>query len=105
MNQFKSELHNFVKKKNIIDRSIKYFWRNFNSYIEENKEEASEAGLTDRSSVILEEPCVRFGFFENDEELVSISIVFENSKHQYIGYYQVFFDLSGNCVDDVFFGR
>ena len=74
----RKERDEIVKKYDLVDRTIEYFWANYNCYLEEEPEESRELGFIDRDSVRAE----FFGYYYG----VPNSYDFEHIKVYVDGY-------------------
>ncbi|MBR1528789.1 MAG: hypothetical protein IJ642_05760 [Oscillospiraceae bacterium] len=100
----KEILYQIIEKYHMIERTWEYFWKNYDSYLEEEPEEAQEYGLYNRDSV---RPYLFDRSFhvryDNEIEIIRITIHIDRIKdNRYIGGYSSDFTLDGEDFDDWF---
>ena len=100
----REELDYIVKKHNLIDRTFKSFWHNYDCYLEEESKESKEVGLYDRDSINAE----LYGYAfcvtnELDFDCIKVYIdIFLKGNNVRCGDYWCIYDLDGNKFDDYF---
>ncbi len=102
MIEFDNDIDQFMKKYNIEERTWDLFWSVYNKYIEEEKEKAAHLGLFDTHCINPGKLSVCWGCFNEKTELITVSIEVSNSKFQFLGTFDVTYDIFGNYVDDYF---
>ncbi len=107
----RQQLSDLLKKFDMINRTYKYFWVNYDKYLQEEPEEAVSFGLTDRSSI--EKPLLRYADYKLTDadgqsgfglELLSVSLDFYHKEESScaLGYYTCEFTMDGEVNDDYF---
>ncbi len=100
----KKMLYQIIEKYHLVEQTWEWFWKNYDSYLKEQSEEAQEYGLYSRDSVspYLFDRSYHVSY-ENEIEIIRITIhMYRKKDNTYIGNYSHDFDLNGNGVDDWF---
>lgn len=107
----REQLSELIEKYDLINRTYEYFWKNYDSYLKEEPEEANSLDLMDRSSI--EKPLLRYANYkltsvngQNDFgfELLSVGLDFYHKEEGgcALGYYTCEFTMNGEVFDDFF---
>ena len=102
----RKELDELVEKYDLINRTFDSFRKSYDNYLTDDitKEEAAEAGFTDKDTIIPELECYSFVVskkFSRDYIAVTLECHREGETLCCITYW-VIYDLDGNDYDDYF---
>ena len=100
----RNELDGIVRKYDLVERTIRSFWANYDCYLEEEPEEARECGVADRDSIKAEFYGYYFGA-SNDLDFDHIKVyvdgIREGDTIRTITYWCIY-SLDGKVFDDYF---
>lgn len=94
-------LKEIVEENYLIEITWDNFWENFDDFIKSG--EAEEYGITDRESVEAYLWAYALKHFPGNDTLIIITIKFESAENgQYLGYYDLLFNMNLEITDDFF---
>ncbi|EWM54964.1 hypothetical protein [Ruminococcus flavefaciens] len=102
MNSFESNLQSFVDEYKLIDETWKSFWKNYNSYIIEDKDEALEMGMINKESIVPDLYSIAYKKIRETKEVIVVTIEIHDTSYRYLGYYDAVYNINGEFEDDFF---
>lgn len=97
-------LKKIVEENYLVEIAWDKFWENFDSYIEEDRNEALQYGITDRNSIkpYFESYALKH-FPDSSETFIVMTIKFYSAENnKYLGYYALVFNMNLEITDDFF---
>ncbi len=107
----RAQLTGLVEKHDLVNRTYKNFWENYEYYLKENPVEACENGFVDRESiekpVLMDIEFILTGVDRNDTcvmQLIAVDLKWRHrdKERSAVWRYRCVFDLNGEVNDDYF---
>lgn len=99
MNSFNIKLQEFAENKRIVEKAWNSFWKTYDYFLSECKEESVKSCMSNRENIKTE--LYELAYERDNDNKFVVNIQITDLSDDDLGYYKVYFDENGEAKEDI----